>query len=166
MIFVAIFVAIFFVKKYNNYIYNKEKYLGKLMVRNIFVYIGLIIITGLIYAIIIKERYSNGILYNSLMGIIIILIFFFLNLFGSIQAIITMDKFYLMIISHVVFVGSTIMVIKFIAYLEKILKKKEIISEYLGIVLFGILIIIENIISYGLIKICIRIKTKIRSNGT
>jgi len=76
LLFIAILV-VFFVKKYNNYIYNKEKYLGKLMVRNIFIYIGLLIITGLTYTfyeIFIRERYSNRISYDSLMGIFIIFI--------------------------------------------------------------------------------------------
>ena len=35
LLFIAILV-VFFTKKYNSYVYNKEKYLGKLMVRNIY----------------------------------------------------------------------------------------------------------------------------------
>ena len=168
LLFIAILV-VFFTKKYNSYVYNNEKYLGKLMVRNIFVYISLIIITGLIcsfYEIFIKERYSNGISYESLVGIFVIFILLFFNLFGYIQAIININKIYLMIISHGIFIGSTIMVFKLIDYFVTIFIKNGIVSECSSIVFFGIIMIMENVISYGLIKIYITIKNKIRSNGT
>jgi hypothetical protein len=157
-------MVIISLKKYNSYISNNEKYLGKIMVKNIFAYIGLLIITGMIctiYAI----RNSNILSYDSLVGILVIFILLFFNLFGYIQAVININKIYLIIISHVIFIVSTILIFKLTNYCVNILIGKEIISECSSIIFWGIIMIMENIISYGLIKTYI-IKCKKRGNGT
>jgi hypothetical protein len=159
LIFISILV-VFFVKKYNNYIHNNKEYLRKLIIKNIYIYICLFIITMLIfifYRIFIKEEHLNKILNETLMGIFILL---FSNIFGYILAIINIKRIYLIIISHGIFIGSTFLVSKLIDYFINILIEKRIISGYSITVFFDIIgligiMIIENIISYYILKIYI-----------
>ena len=156
LLFITILV-VFFVKKYNNYIYSNKRYLGKLMVRNIFIYISLIIITGIVstfYEIFFTGRYSNSISYDSLMvGILIIIILLFFNLLGYIHAILNINKIYLIIMIHGIFIVSTILMYKLISYCVNTLIEKGIMEEFPNILFLGIIIIMENIISYFSIKV-------------
>jgi hypothetical protein len=157
LLFITILV-VFFVKKYNNYINSNKKYLGKLMIRNIFIYISLIIITGVVstfYEIFFTGRYSNSISYDSLMvGILIIIILLFFNLLGYIHAILNINKIYLIIMIHGIFIVSTILMYKLVSYCINTLIEKDIIKECPNILFLGIIIIMENISSYVSIKLC------------
>ena len=177
MIFITLFVAlfigiviVFLTKKYDKYIHNnEEEYIGKIMPKNIFLCIGLIIITGLIftfYEIFLTGRYPIKITYDALVGIIVIFMLLFYNLLGYIQLIINANKIYIIIIFHIIFIVSTILVYKITNYCVNVLIAKDIISECSSILFILIIMIIENIISYILIKIYMKIKYKKRSNDT
>jgi hypothetical protein len=132
--------------KNNNYI-----------LKNVVVNIILILFSGIIY-LFYKENASA-----IFVGIIVMFGITFFNLYGFIFSIILIQKTSLTVIIYGLFIISTIIIHNSISGIVNILETKQIISECSSITFIGIILILENIISYYIVKI-IRSQNKARSN--
>jgi hypothetical protein len=122
--------------------------------RNIVINIGLIIFSGIVY--LVYERYFTNFYEETwpsiFLGIIIMFIIILCNIIGFYISITTIRKTFLTVIVYGIFVISTFLIYKSISIIVKILEDNKIISECSSIVFIGIIIIIENILSYLIVK--------------
>jgi hypothetical protein len=140
--------------------------INKMMAKKFFINIALILLTGIIYFLYehdISYLYINGtpsIFFVILVSFIII----FFNIFGFVASIIKIQKIYLTIIIYVLFIGSTVLVYTIINKIVITLETKRIMSECSSILFLGIIMIIENILSYWIVKTIIKINNGVRGN--
>jgi hypothetical protein len=122
--------------------------------RNIVINIGLIIFSGIVY--LVYEKYFTNYYEETwpsiFLGIIIMFIIILCNIIGFYISITTIRKTFLTVIVYGIFVISTFLIYKSISIIVKILEDNKIISECSSIVFIGIIIIIENILSYLIVK--------------
>jgi hypothetical protein len=85
---------------------------------------------------------------------------------GLIFSTIYSRKIYITLINYGVFIISTILTYKLISYAIKLLENNKIISECSSIVDILILMVMENIFSYLIVKKIIKIYNRIRGNCT
>jgi hypothetical protein len=130
-----------------------------ILVKNIITNVFLIIFSGIMYSF--YEKFFNKIYlkgWPSVFSVIIVMIgMWFSNFIGITLSIIKIVKTYLIIITSTLFIVSTIITYNLINIIAKILEENKIISECSNILLIGILIIVENILSYIIAKRIVRI---------
>jgi 4-amino-4-deoxy-L-arabinose transferase-like glycosyltransferase len=140
--------------KNNNYI-----------LKNVIINIVLIIFSGIIY--LLYEKYLTDMYKENdptiFLGIIVIFGITFFNLYGFIFSITSIQKTLLTVIIYGLFMVSTIIIYNSIGGIVKILETKKIISECSSITFIGIIVILENIISYYIVKIA-KSQNKARGN--
>jgi hypothetical protein len=122
--------------------------------RNVIINIALIIFSGIIYLFYGKyfTNYYQETWPSIFLGVIIMFIMFFCNIMGFYVSIITIRKTFITFIIYGVFIISTFLVYKSVSIIVKILEDNKIISECSSILFIGIIIIIENILSYIIVK--------------
>jgi hypothetical protein len=86
-------------------------------------------------------------------GIIIMFYMLFSNFIGLLFSIIYSKKLYMTLLNYGIFIISTIITYNLISIIVKLLENNKIISECSSIVFILILIIVENIFSYLIVKI-------------
>jgi hypothetical protein len=140
-----------------------KKYLygiNYMYIKNGIINILLLIFSGIIY--LLYYKYITGLYVDNwppiFLGIVVIFIIIFCNMIGLLLSIIRIKKTYLTIIVYMLLIISTIFVYSFISVIVKTLENKKIISECSSIIFIGIIMIIENIMSYYIIKKITRIK--------
>jgi hypothetical protein len=133
--------------------------------KNIIINIVLIIFSGIIYLFYVKyltDMYqeNNPTIF---LGIIVMFGITFYNLYGFIFSILSIQKSLLTVMIYGLFIISTIIIHNSISGIVNILETKQIISECSSITFIGIILILENTISYYIAKI-IRSQNKARGN--
>jgi hypothetical protein len=107
------------------------------------------------------EKFFNKIYLKGLptvFSVIIVMIgIWFSNFIGMTLLITKIVKTYLTIITSILFIVSTILIYTLTNIIAKILEENKIISECSSILLIGIVIIVENILSYIIAKRIVRI---------
>jgi uncharacterized membrane protein YgdD (TMEM256/DUF423 family) len=156
---IALFVGILLFKR------NNQK---SLYIKNILLYIGLIIFSGIIYLFYEKLFNNLGIeqWHSIFIGIVVMLGIWFFNFVGIILSILKINKIYLTLIIYGLFMVLTILTYNIVNIIGKILEDNKYISDCSSILLIGIMMIIENLFSYIVVKIIIRINNRVRSNCT
>ena len=134
--------------------------------RNIFINIGLIIFSGLLFLLYEKlfNKIYSGIWPSMFLGIIVMLYILFSNFIGILLSTIYSKRVYLTLIIYGLFIVSTVIIYNLINITVNLLVNKKIISECSSIIFIAILIIIENIVAYLISKNIIRINSRVRSN--
>jgi hypothetical protein len=137
---------------------------NNVLIKNIIVNIGLIIISGILYIVFEKivekiyvERWPSPII-----GIIAMFYILFSNFIGLIFSIIYSKKLHIAFLNYCIFTISTIIIYNLIDIIVILLKNNKIISMSSSIINILILIIVENIFSYLIVKITT--KYKVRGN--
>ena len=161
-ILASIFLGVLLYKKNNE---NNEK---NVYIKNILIYIGLIMLSGIIYLFYEKMfNVSYGEQWPSIIGIILTLgILLYNNIVGIILSITKITRIRLIFIVYGLFMTSTILTYYYGNIIAKILENNNIISECSSILLVGIIMIIENLLSFIIVKIIIGINNKVRTYCT
>jgi hypothetical protein len=166
---ICAFLSITFVIIYSLFTKKNNENLGNnVYIKNIFMNIGLIILSGIMY--ILYEKISNKIYMEKqqtlFVGIITMFCIIFSNFIGLIFSIIHSEKTYVTLINYGGFIISTILTFKVISFCVNLLESNKIISECSSIIYILIIIVLENIFSYLIVKIIKRIKNGVRGNCT
>jgi hypothetical protein len=147
---------------------NNENLNNNVYIKNVFINICLIILSGIIF--ILYEKIFNKIYIGKwpslFVGIIIMFYILFSNFIGLIFSIIYSKKVYMTLINYGGFMISTISTFKLINFCVNLLEDNKIISECSSIIYILILIVLENIFSYIIVKIIRRMKPGVRGNCT
>jgi hypothetical protein len=143
---------------------HKKNLPNNVFIKNIFINIGLIILSGILYIVFEKivekiyvERWPSP-----LIGIIAMFYILFSNFIGLIFSIIYSKKLHIVFLNYGIFIISTIIIYNLINIIVILLKNNNIISMSSSIINILILIILENIFSYLFVKITT--KYKVRGN--
>jgi hypothetical protein len=116
---------------------------------------GLIILSGIMY--ILYEKIFDKIFVEKwptlFVGITAMFCILFSNFIRLIFSIIHSQKAYMTLINYMAFIISTILTFKLISFCVNILENNKIISECSGIIYILILIVLENVFSYIIVKI-------------
>ena len=134
-------------------------------IKNIFTYILLLIISGVVYSIYYKIMERIGVIqYFSIFAIIpFCFLIVFSNIIGIIYSIINIKKVKTQIIYFGIILISILLLKELVSIIVNNLIKNNSITDSLIILFNGILIIVENIISMVTIKILLN---KVRGNYT
>ena len=141
---------------------KRDKGNNKLYLKNILINIGLLVFSGIVYMIyekITNEMYS-GRWPSVFHGIITLFYILFLNVSGIVFSIIKFQKMYLALLAYILFIISTILTYNLIVFFGN----TEILSESSSILPIGVFILSENILSWLIVKIIIKIKNGVRHN--
>jgi hypothetical protein len=137
------------------------------MLKNICINSVLLIVSAIIY--IFYEKYFTGYYVDRwppiFLGVVVVFSILFSNITGLISSIIKIQTAGFAIINYVLLIISTIVVYKAINAIAKILEDKRIISECSSILLLGIIIVIENILSNCVGRIVRNRETKMRATS-
>jgi hypothetical protein len=135
-----------------------------LYIKNIVINIGLIILSGILfifYEKIFDKIYTEK--WPSLfIGIIIMFYIVFMNFIGIIFSIIYSKKLYMTLINYGIFIVSTIMTYNLITFIIRLLENNDIISECSSIIYLLIVMMLENIVSYLIVKLNGKINNGVR----
>jgi hypothetical protein len=161
LIIIVVFLGIIFATGYSIFIKrDNEGSNNNVHIKNIFVNIGLIILSGVIF--ILYEKIFDKIYIEKwpslFVGIVTMFQIFLLNFIGIIFSIMYSKKAYITLINYGGFIVSTILTIKLISFCVNLLENTKIISECSGIFSIILLIVLENIFSYLIVRLIIRIK--------
>jgi hypothetical protein len=159
-----IYMAFVLVKLIIN-IYKHPNKNETIWIKNIFTYILLLIISGIMYSIYYKimER-IDMIQYFSISAIMLFcLLIAFSNIIGIIYSTIKIKKVKIQIIYFVIILISTLLLKELVSIIVDSLIKSNNITDSSIILFNGILIILENIVSLVTIKILLN---KVRGNCT
>jgi hypothetical protein len=145
---------------------KNQKVENIIYIKNIVINIGFIILSGIsfmFYEKIFDKLYIEK--WPSLfIGIIIMFYILFTNFVGLIFSVLYSKKLYITLINYGVFVVSTIITYNLISIIVKLLENNNIISECSSIVYILILMLLENIFSYLIVKVIEKINNGIRGN--
>ncbi|MDR1302210.1 MAG: hypothetical protein LBK43_07040 [Treponema sp.] len=141
-------------KKFENIIY----------VKNIVINICLIILSGILF--IFYEKIFDKIYTEKwpsvFIGIIIMFYILFTNFIGLIFSIICSNKLYITLINYGVFILATIIIYNLISSIVNFLENTNILSECSSIIYILILMMVENIFSYLMVKVIRKINNGMR----
>jgi hypothetical protein len=148
---------------------RKNKKLENIIyIKNMAINIGLIILSGILfmfYEKVFDKLYTEK--WPSLfIGIIIMFYILFTNFVGLIFTILYSKKLYITLINYSVFMVSTIITYNLISIIVKLLVNNNIISECSSIVYILLLMLLENIFSYLIVKVIGKINNGVRGNCT
>jgi hypothetical protein len=144
---------------------NNESLNNIVYIKNVFMNIGLIILSGIIFILYEKifDKIYMGKWPSLFVGIITMFYILFSNFIGLVFSIMYSKRAYMTIINYGALIISTILTFKLISFCVSILENNKIISECSSIIYILILLILENIFSYLIVK---RIKNGVRGNCT
>ncbi|AEF83669.1 hypothetical protein TREPR_3431 [Treponema primitia ZAS-2] len=139
-----------------------------MILKNICINSVLLIASAIIY--LFYEKYFTEFYIDSwpsiFLGVVVVFIILFSNITGLLSSIIKIQTTGFTIINYMLLIISTIVIYKTINIIAKILEDKKIVSECSIILLLGILIVIENVISNYIGKIINNRETKMRATST
>nr|AGS54106.1 hypothetical protein [uncultured bacterium contig00021] len=139
---------------------NKEIAGGSIHIKNIFLNIGLLILSGILF--IIYEKLFNKIYVERwpsiFIGVIIIFYILFVNFIGLVYSIIYSKRLFITLLSYIVFIISTIIIYNLITNTSLgLLESNYGIFQYIPKIFFVLaLITVGNIISYLIVKYIIK----------
>jgi hypothetical protein len=149
------------------FIYRKNKYSdNNVYIKNIFINIGLLILSGILFIIyekIFNKQYTER--WPSLFhGISTIFYLLFFNFAGLLFSIMYSKYFYILLLNYSFFIVSTISTYNLIRFVLYLFEGHSILSEGSSIIYPFILLLLENIVSYIIVKMNIKINNRIRGN--
>jgi hypothetical protein len=158
----CIITGIFIVKR------NNKNINGNIHIKNIFLNIGLLILSGILF--IIYEKIFNKIYAESrpsiFIGAIIMFYILFMNFIGLIYSIIYSKRLFITLLNYTVFIILTIIIYNLVTNTSLgLLESNYGIFQYIPKIFFLLaLIIIGNILSYLSAKYIVKRYNKIRGN--
>jgi hypothetical protein len=167
-ILIVFFIGVTFTIGTFIFIRRKNRKLENIIyIKNIFTNIGLIMLSGILFIFYEKtfDRIYTEKWPSLFIGIIIMFYILFMNFVGIIFSIIYSKKLYKTLINYGVFIVSTIMTYKLITFIIRLLENNNIISECSSIIYLLILMMLENIFSYLIVKLNVKINNGVRGNG-
>ena len=136
-----------------------------IIARNVLMYIGLLIFSGMIYLFYTKVFYDLDIeQWHSIpLALLVIFGILFFNFVGIIFSIIKITIINFSLLAYGILMVSTLLIYNIISFIEKMLDNK-INIHIPGVLLLGIIMVIENLLSYYIIKEIIKMENDVRGN--
>jgi uncharacterized membrane protein YgdD (TMEM256/DUF423 family) len=136
-----------------------------IIARNVLMYMGLLIFSGMIYLFYTKVFSDLDIEQWHSIPIALFVIFgiLFFNFVGIILSIIKIIKINFALLAYGILMVSTILTYNLMSFIEKMLDNK-IGIHIPGVLLLGIIMVIENLLSYYIIKKIIKMENDVRGN--
>jgi hypothetical protein len=136
-----------------------------IIARNVLMYIGLLIFSGMIYLFYAKVFNDLDIeQWHSIpLALLVIFGILFFNFVGIILSIIKVTKINFALLAYCLLMVSTILTYNLMSFIEKVLDNK-INIHIPGVLLLGIIMVIENLLSYYVIKKIIKMENDVRGN--
>jgi hypothetical protein len=135
---------------------NREVVGGNIHIKNIFLNIGLLILSGILF--IIYEKLSNKIYLERwpsiFIGVIIMFYILFVNFIGLVYSIIYSKRLFITLLNYIVFIILTIIIYNLITNISfGLIESNNVVFQYIPKLFFYILLIlVGNIISFLVVK--------------
>ncbi|MDR1030142.1 MAG: hypothetical protein LBL76_04650 [Treponema sp.] len=136
---------------------------NSIYVKNIVINICLINLSGILFIFYEKifDKIYTGKWPSLFIGIIIMFYILFMNFIGLIFSIICSKKLYITLINYGVFIIATIITYNLISSIVNFLENTNILSECSSIIYLLILMMVENIFSYLIVKVTRKINNRV-----